>query len=161
MSPYVTIMVGRLDDQLRRVAAKDSITIDPGYIEWAGVAAFKKAYKIFQVRKYGGTLLSAAYRNHMHWSQFIGGNVVVSMPYEWWNRFNASTVEVRPRIDQPVRPEIIDELYARFVDFRRAYDEDGMKPEEFVHYGATIHTLNQFVGGYSSLLEVVRARMIR
>src|SRR5512132_1063195 len=46
MSPYVTIMVGRLDDQLRRVAAKDNITIDPGYIEWAGVAAFKKAYKI-------------------------------------------------------------------------------------------------------------------
>jgi len=83
------------------------------------------------------------------------------MPYEWWNRFNASAVEVRSRIDVPVRQEIIDELYARFADFRKAYDEDGMQPTEFVHYGATIHTLNQFVGGYSSLLEVVRARMIR
>lgn len=161
MSPYVTIMVGRLDDQLKRAMAKENISIDPGYVEWAGVAAFKRAYKIFQERKYRGTLLSAAYRNHMHWSEFIGGNVVVSMPYEWWNRFNASAVEVRPRIDIPVRQEIIDELYERFVDFRRAYDEDGMKPAEFVHFGATIHTLNQFVGGYSSLLEVVRARMIR
>lgn len=162
MNPYVTIMVGRLDDQLKRVTAKDSATtIDPGYLEWAGVAVFKKAHRIFQERKYRGTLLSAAYRNHMHWSEFLGGNVVVSMPYEWWNRFNASAVEVRPRIEVPVRQEIIDELYARFVDFRRAYDEDGMKPEEFVHFGATIHTLNQFIGGYSSLLELVRARMIR
>ncbi|RPH34686.1 transaldolase, partial [bacterium] len=70
MTPYVTIMVGRLDDQLRRAMAKENITIDPGYIEWAGVAAFKKAYMIFQARKYRGTLLSAAYRNHMHWSEF-------------------------------------------------------------------------------------------
>lgn len=161
LNPYVTIMVGRLDDQLRRAVAKDFITVDPGCIEWAGVAAFKKAYKIFQERKYRGTLLSAAYRNHMHWSEFVGGNVVVSMPYEWWNRFNASAVEVRPRIDIPVRQEIVDELYERFADFRKAYDEDGMMPAEFVHYGATVHTLNQFVGGYSSLLEFVRARMIR
>ena len=161
MNPYVTIMVGRLDDQLRRAMAKDNISIDPGYLEWAGVAAFKKAYTIFQDRNYRSTLLSAAYRNHMHWSEFVGGKVVVSMPYEWWNRFNASTVEVRPRIDVPVRKEIVDELYARFADFRKAYDEDGMKPAEFVHFGATVHTLNQFVGGYSSLLEFVRARMIR
>ena len=26
-------------------------------------------------------LLSAAFRNHMHWSQFIGGNVVISPPF--------------------------------------------------------------------------------
>jgi transaldolase len=161
MNPYVTIMVGRLDDQLRRAMARDNVTIDPGHLEWAGVAAFKKAYTIFQARKYRGTLLSAAYRNHMHWSEFIGGKVVVSMPYEWWNRFNASAVEVRSRIDVPVRQEIIDELYTCFADFRKAYDEDGMQPTEFVHYGATIHTLNQFIGGYSSLLEIVRARMIR
>ncbi len=161
MNPYVTIMVGRLDDQLKRAMGKDNITIDPGCLEWAGVAAFKKAYRIFQERKYRGTLLSAAYRNHMHWSEFVGGKVVVSMPYEWWNRFNASAVDVRPRIDVPVRQEIVDELYARFPDFRKAYDEDGMKPSDFVHFGATIHTLNQFVGGYSSLLEFVRARMIR
>jgi transaldolase len=160
LRPYVTIMVGRLDDQLRRVMAKENITIDPGYLEWAGVAAFKKAYQIFQSRNYHSTLLSAAYRNHMHWSEFLGGKVVVSMPYEWWNRFNASAVDVRPRIDDPVRPEIVEELYARFEDFRKAYDEDGMRPEEFVHFGGTVHTLQQFIGGYASLLEFVRARMI-
>jgi transaldolase len=162
LNPYVTIMVGRLDDQLKRILAKDpSSTIDPGYLEWAGVAAFKKAYRIFQERKYRSTLLSAAYRNHMHWSEFVGGPVVVSIPYEWWQRFNASSIEVRPRIDVPVKPEIIEELYARFPDFRAGYDEEGLKPAEFVRFGASIHTLNQFIGGYSSLLEIVRGRLIR
>jgi hypothetical protein len=33
-------MVGRLDDWLKAVADKESITTDPGYFEWAGVAVF-------------------------------------------------------------------------------------------------------------------------
>jgi len=33
MGPVCTIMVGRLDDWLKAVAARDAITIDPGYLE--------------------------------------------------------------------------------------------------------------------------------
>src|SRR4030095_11228977 len=40
MGPVCTIMVGRLDDWLKVVAEKQNITIDPGYLEWAGVAVF-------------------------------------------------------------------------------------------------------------------------
>jgi transaldolase len=39
-------------------------------------------------------LLNAAFRNHLHWSQFIGGSVVISPPYECQKRFNASDVTV-------------------------------------------------------------------
>lgn len=161
MTPYVTIMVGRLDDHLKRIMDKDRIVIDPGYLEWAGIAVFKKAYKIFQKRGYKSTLLTAAYRNHMQWSELIGGKVVLTIPYKWWNEFNTSDIEVCSRIDNPVNPQIVDELYGKFADFKKAYDEDGMKGQEFVHYGATIHTLNQFVVEYGHLLEFVRERMLR
>src|SRR6202158_2225613 len=50
MGPVCTIMVGRLDDWLKVVAEKQDITIDPGYLEWAGVAVFKKTYRVFQER---------------------------------------------------------------------------------------------------------------
>ena len=46
MGPVCTIMVGRLDDWLKVVADKQGILTDPGHLEWAGVAAFKKAYQI-------------------------------------------------------------------------------------------------------------------
>jgi transaldolase len=35
-----------------------------------------------------------------------------------------------------------------------------MQPAEFARYGATVHTLNQFLGGYADLLAQVRARML-
>jgi hypothetical protein len=47
---------------------KDGISTDPGYLEWASVAVFKKACKIFGKRGYCLRLLSAAFRSHMHWS---------------------------------------------------------------------------------------------
>ena len=48
MGPVCTIMVGRLDDWLKVVTEKQNIITDPGYLEWAGVAVFKKAYHLFQ-----------------------------------------------------------------------------------------------------------------
>jgi transaldolase len=73
MGPVCTIMVGRLDDWLKVAAQRDDILIDPGFLEWAGVAVFKKTYAIFKERGYRLRLLSAAFRNHMHWSEFVGG----------------------------------------------------------------------------------------
>jgi transaldolase len=161
LHPYVTLMVGRLDDLLQRVWSKDGSAVDPGLLHWAGIAVFKKARVVFRERGYRGTLLAAAYRHHMHWSELIGPGVVLSMPYAWWKRFNDSDVEVRPTLDRPVEPGIVDVLYRRFEDFRKAYDENGLSPDDFVHYGATVHTLNQFIGGYHDLLGLVRERLLR
>ncbi len=94
MGPVCTLMVGRLDDWLRVVAEKEDISVDPGVFEWAGVAVMKKAYRIYRERGYRLRLLSAAMRNHMHWSAFIGGDVVISPPFKWQTRYNASGVGV-------------------------------------------------------------------
>lgn len=161
LHPYATLMVGRLDDQLQRVLAKDGISIDPGYLHWAGVAVFKKAHAIFKKRGYRAALLSAAYRHHMHWSQLIGPGVILSMPYNWWKQFEASDIEVEATLERPVEPRVVETLQRKFVDFRRAYDEGALPPDEFVRFGATVHTLNQFIGGYHDLLGLVRERMLQ
>jgi transaldolase len=156
MGPVCTIMVGRIDDWLKAVAEKENITVDPGYLEWAGVAVFKKAYQIFRERGYRIRLLSAAFRNHMHWSEFIGGDVVISPPYAWQVRYNASDIPVVPRIDKPVDPKIVDELSKKFVDFRRAFTEDGLSIEEFDSFGPTRRTLRQFIAGCGDLGAIIR-----
>ena len=154
-----TLMVGRLDDWLKLIADKRDISVDPGVLEWAGVAVFKKAYAIYKERGYRLRLLSAAFRNHMHWSEFIGGDVVISPPYKWQVRFNASDVDVVPRIDTPVRPEILSVL-SKFDDFRRSYAEDGMTHEEFDTFGPTRRTLRQFVSACGDLNAQIREFMI-
>ena len=160
MGPVCTIMVGRLDDWLKVVAERESITIDPGYMEWAGVAVFKKAYKIFRERGYRIRLLSAAFRNHMHWSEFIGGDVVISPPCPWQVRLNASDVEVRSRIDKPVDPAIVEELSRKFADFRRAYSDGGLSVAEFDSFGPTRRTLRQFITACHDLDGLVRDIML-
>jgi transaldolase len=158
--PNITIMVGRIDDHLRRVMQAQTITVDPGHLNWAGVAIFKRAWRLFQDRGYRSTLLSAAYRYHMHWAELIGENVAQTMPYTWWQRFNASDITPQASIETPVDPSIVESLEDHFEDFRRAYQEEGMQPEEFVHFGATANTLEQFLEGYQKLLELVRKRML-
>ena len=156
MGPVCTIMVGRTDDWMRVSAERDQITVDPGITEWAGVAVFKKAHAIYQERGYRTRLLSAAFRNHMHWSQFIGGNVVISPPFGWQRRINASSIEPTHRLDDPVDARIVEDLYDNFAEFRKAYDEDGMTPAEFTDFGATRRTLRQFLAANTELESFVR-----
>jgi len=156
MGPVCTIMVGRLDDWLKVVMENRNVAIDPGYLEWAGVAVFKKTYRIFRERGYRLRLLSAAFRNHMHWSEFIGGDVVISPPYSWQVRFNSRDVEVRARIDKPVADTVTEELIRKFPDFRRAYVEDGLTVDEFDSFGPTRRTLRQFITACHDLDGLVR-----
>lgn len=160
MGPVCTIMVGRLDDWLKVLMERENISTDPGYLEWAGVAVFKKTYQLFRDRGYRIRLLSAAFRNHMHWSEFIGGDVVISPPFSWQRRFNASDVEIVPRIESPVDGRIVDDLWKRFPDFRRAYTDNGLRVEEFDSYGPTIRTLRQFIGACADLSVLVRDVML-
>ncbi len=160
MGPVCTIMVGRLDDWLKVLADKHNITTSIGALEWGGVAVMKEAYRIYQQRGYRLRLLSAAFRNHLHWSEFIGGEVVVSPPWKWQQRFIASGIEAVPRMQNPVDPAIVEELLAKFPDFKRAYTEKGLSVEEFDAFGPTRRTLRQFIAGWQELTAVIRDIMM-
>ena len=92
----------------------------------------------------------------MHWSQFVGGDVVISPPFEWQVRLNASGIEPVARIDEPVDPRGRRRAVRRIPDFRRAYDVDGMTPAEFQDFGATRKTLRQFLAACAELEALVR-----
>jgi transaldolase len=160
MSPIVTIMVGRTDDWMKLLAKQNNLDIPAEYLEWPGVACFKKAYAIYKQRGYRTRLLSAAYRNFYHWTEFVGGDVSLTIPHEWQVKFNESGVAVTPRMHEPVKAEILDTLYDKIPDFRKAYDEDGMTAEEFDAYGATVRTLRSFIAGWHDFVAAIRNFML-
>ena len=159
MGPVVTIMVGRLDDWLKDVVKRDGLAVDPDHLEWAGVAAFKQAYRIFQERGLRARPLAAAYRNQLQWTELVGGHIVISPPFGWQEQFEASGHEPEPRIHQPVDPEILASLHT-IPDFVRAYEVDGMTPAEFDSFGATRKTLRQFLEADAELDSIVRDVLI-
>ena len=48
-------------------------------VNWAGVAAFKRAYAIYRERGYRTRALAAAYRHRLHWTEFVGGDVILTI----------------------------------------------------------------------------------
>jgi transaldolase len=155
MGPVITLMMGRVEDWLRVLTERDGVVVDPAALPWSGVAVFKRAYAIFQERGFRARLLGAAIRHHYHWSELIGGDVVITMPSSWQKRFNASDIEVRPRIDDPVDADVVAELSRAFPDFVRALEPDGLSIGEFDTFGPTVRTLRAFVASYHDLLHAV------
>ena len=159
MGPVVTLMVGRLDDWLKAAYNADGLCFDPGYLEWAGVAAVKKSCEEFTKRGLRARVLVAAYRNALQWTEFVGGDLVLSPPFAFQKRFQASGIDPEPRMDIPVEARIIEAL-STMPEFLRAYNVDGMTPAEFAGFGATRKTLRQFLGADEELDQIVRDILI-
>ena len=158
MHPVCTIMAGRVDDYLKAHYGKTDTLISSEAYEQAGVAVFKKAYRIYKERGYRTKLLVAAFRNRHHFEDFIGGDLILTIPYKWQKKYNTSAVEIKNNIDTPVDQKIIDELLTH-EEFVKAYDEN-VPIEQFQHYGAFLATMYQFLGGYDSLIQLVRNYMV-
>jgi transaldolase len=156
LTPVCTLMMGRLDDWMRVLVERDGIAVQPDALNWAGIAAFKRAYGIFRERGYRARLLGAAYRHRLHWTELVGGDVILTMPHPWQVRFNASGITPEDRIDVPVDPAIVAELRERLPDFVRAYEPDGLSVDDFDPYGATVRTLRTFIRSYHDLIGAVR-----
>ena len=154
MGPVITIMMGRLEDWLRDVVDREGLTVHPSALPWSGVAVFKRAYGEWQHRGFRARLLGAAIRHHLHWSELIGGDVVITMPSSWQKRFNASTVEVRERIGDPIDEAYLADLRT-LPDFVRAFEPDGLAEDDFDSWGPTVKTLRAFIGSYHDLLHLV------
>jgi transaldolase len=154
MGPVITIMMGRLEDWLRDVIEREGLVVHPSALPWSGVAVFKRAYAEWESRGFRARLLGAAIRHHLHWSELIGGDVVITLPPSWQRRFNASSVEVRRRMKEPVDPDHIAELRA-LPDFVRAYEPDGLAVADFDAWGPSVKTLRTFIESYHELLHLV------
>ena len=157
MGPVCTIMVGRVDDWVKVSAEKLGSKIDPEILEWSGVAVFRNAHKIYQQRGCRTRLLSAAFRNHMHWSEILGGDSVISPPYAWQVKINEMGIAPNLNsVNEPIEARILDPLLENFPEFRKMYDVDGLAIEDFTNFGGTLRTLRGFLQSVNDLESFVR-----
>ena len=115
---------------------------------------------IFNERGYRARILAAAIRHHLHWSELIGGECILTLPSSWQKKFNRSDVDVVARADRPVDPAIVAQLERHFPDFVKAYEPDGLTVDEFDAWPPTARTLRQFVASWHELLVLVGEALI-
>ena len=141
---------------MRVLAERDGIAVNPDALDWAGIAAFKRAVDVYREHGYRTRLLAAAYRHRLHWTELVGGDVVLTMPHAWQVRFNASGITPESRIDEPVDPALVRDLLERIPDFARAFEPDGLTIDEFDGFGPTVRTLRGFIKSYHDLIGAIR-----
>jgi len=149
---FAVIMIGRLDDYLREVAADNGAPVSESDIRQAGLAATKRAYRLYRERGYEAVLLVAALRGSYHLTELAGAELVMSIapgPQEWFVTQDHPREE---RIEKDVDPDVVRRL-SSMPEFVRAYEPDGMAPKDFIGYGVTQRTICQFIEAGWRLLE--------
>jgi len=152
---FAVIMIGRLDDYLREVAHDNNAQVSEADIRQAGLAVTKRAYQIYQDEGYEAVLLVAALRGDYHFTELAGADLVMSIHPTSQELFVAKDHPREERIDNPVPLDVIDRL-SQLPEFVRAYERDGMSPDEFIGFGATQRTLGQFCESGWKLMETYR-----
>jgi transaldolase len=152
---FAVIMIGRTDDYLREVAQDNHASVNESDIRQSGLAVTKRAYQIYQKRSYEAVLLVAALRGPYHLTELAGAELIMSIapaPQEWFVTGDHPREE---RIEKEIPAEVIDRL-STLPEFVKAYEPEGMTPNDFISYGVSQRTLCQFVEAGWRLLENTR-----
>lgn len=146
IKPGLTIavlMVGRLDDYIRDVAQDMNINVFESDMSKAGTACIKRAYKIFRDNGFSTLLMPAGCRCAEHISDLAGANMIMSIAPKIAVLLEDNDV-FEEKIDIPVANNTIDNLM-KIGEFRKAYEPDGMKPQDFITFGPVNRTISQFI----------------
>ena len=142
---FAVIMIGRLDDYLKEVAHDRGAELTEADLRQAGLAVTKRAYSLYLEHNYDAVLVVAALRGTYHMVELAGAKLIVSIHPKYQALLLEPGVPRDPqRIAAPVDGAIIARLRA-LPEFVRAYEPDGMTPNDFVTFGATQRTLSQFL----------------
>ena len=148
---FAVIMIGRLDDYLREVAWDGRAALSEADIRQAGLAVTLRAAAIFEQRQYSAVLLVAALRGAYHMTGLAGTPLVMSIHPKIQTLLAAPDLP-RATGTTPVHSDALARLQ-RLPEFVRAYEPDGLQPDEFISYGVTQRTLASFIESGWGLLE--------
>ncbi len=155
---YVTHITGIFDEYLQRIVKRDNIDISPDVLWHAGCAVARKEYRILKERGYEATMLGGGARGTQHFTEFVGGDVHITINWSTAQSLIEADGGVVFRIDAETPKDILDELNAKLPDFSRAFHEDGLSVEEFEDFGPVQMFRNNFLEGYYLLLAEIVAR---
>jgi transaldolase len=152
---FPVLMLGRLDDYLREVAQDRRAKVEESDIRQASLAVAKRAYRLFKERGYDCLLLPAALRGVYHMTELAGAEMIISTAPNMQAKLLQPGVPRECRIERPVAPDVIQRLQT-LPEFVKAYEPDGMAPEDFITYGPTQRTLAQFADAGWLLIEGIK-----
>jgi transaldolase len=153
---YVTHITGIFDEHLKEYVQKNDIPIAPEVLAVAGAAVCRKQYRIMKERGYDGILLGGGARGTHHFTDFVGGEIHITINWSTAEEILALNPPITNRISIETPRELIAELEQKLPDFRKAWREGELPVEEFAGYGPVQRFRNQFIRGWNQMLDTIK-----
>ncbi len=156
---FYSLITGIYDEYLQKQVEKEGISISPDILQTAGMIIAKKTYAVTKARYPEVGFIGGGVRGLHHFTEMVGGDVCITM--NW-----AGQAEELLKLDQPVVPRLfnpvpenyLDALLTHVPEFRRAYFENGLKVEEYEHFGPVDYFRQMFISAWKSALETIARR---
>lgn len=158
---YVTHISGIFDQYLSEFVRSRGIAISPEILRHAGCSIGRKQYRLLKQRGYDAILLGGGARGTQHFTEFVGGEMHITINWSTAQTLIEENSPVVSRIGIIEPPEIIEELDDKLPDFGRAYHEDGLALDEFAEFGPVQLFRNSFLEGQGQLLAQLLKRSPR
>lgn len=155
---FVTFIAGVLDTYLVERSALQGNVVSADAIRQAGCEASRAAYRIYQSRAYEAILLGGGARGPHHFTELVGGELAITIGWNLAQQIIASGAAIIPRIDAATPESVLSELERHLPDFRKAYRENSLSPEEFHGFGPVSAFQGSFLAGMETILKAIAAR---
>ena len=140
---FAAVMIGRLDDYMRDIILDRQMNITPSDIIQCGLAVIKRSYEYYNKHNYQAILMPAAMRGDYHVLSLSGAAMSMSIHPKIQSMLENTPAPYHENINIEVDDAVVKRLM-KIPEFVRAYEPDGMKPEDFITYGVVQKTLAQF-----------------
>lgn len=157
---FVTHITGIYDEYLKDYVQRNGIGISMDMVAEAGCAVARKEYNLFKERGYETTMLGGGARGTQHFTEFVGGDVHITINWDTAQSLIEVDGTVVSRIGVETPEDVISELSKKLPDFRRAFYEDGLSLQEFKDFGPVVLFRSMFLKGYSHLLKEIASRRV-
>ena len=159
LNPVCAVLLGMQEDWLRSYADSIGRVLDPEAFTYAGEAVCKRVYEVYRQRGYRTRVLVAYYRHHRHWSAFMGGDIIMTIPCKWQKRFENCDIPIENNRDKPVPERYMAQLM-RLEPFVQAMTPGSLAVEAFDSFPPVILTLRYFISLYEKGVLLVRDLML-
>lgn len=164
---HMSSRLGNLGD-LKAQAEARGISLSPEDILHGEIAVLKRAYWHGQNFNHPSKMLQCSMRvidegpggkaTSWHIEKIAGGDFVYTCPPSYILQLMQAEDRLQAfdpgAIDEEPPPAVIEKL-SKLPHFRQAYDFDGLKPEEFSHFGPFVATAAEFAAATRKMVDFV------
>jgi len=155
---FTTHITGIFDQHLGNLVKEKKIDIAPAVLAQAGCCVGRREYHLLKERGYRTTFLGGGARGTQHFTEFVGGDLDITINWSTAEELIQANPLVAKRINVVTSQTVIAELDAKLPEFHLAYHEGALAPKDFKGFGPVQLFRNMFLDGYDKLIGEIQAR---